>query len=55
MIFRALAALSFSFTLAAPALAAKCGGSFNVFLAGMARDAEAQGFHRASSMPPFPA
>ncbi len=43
MIFRALAALSFSFTLAAPALAAKCGGSFNVFLAGMARDAEAQG------------
>ena len=28
---------------AAPASAAKCGGDFNVFMAGMARDAQAAG------------
>jgi lytic murein transglycosylase len=43
MIRRALAAFLFSLPLIAPASAAQCGGSFNSFLAGMARDAEAQG------------
>ncbi len=43
MIRRVLAALLFSSLLATSAFAAQCGGSFNSFLAGMARDAEAQG------------
>ncbi|HZD91520.1 MAG TPA: lytic murein transglycosylase [Pseudolabrys sp.] len=43
MFRRAFAALSFSLLLVAPAAAAQCGGSFPSFLAGMARDAEAQG------------
>ena len=34
-------------TLAAPASAAKCGGDFNTFIAGMARDAQAAGVSRA--------
>ena len=33
-------------TLAAPAYAARCGGDFNTFLAGMARDAQAAGVSR---------
>ncbi len=33
--------------LAAPALAAPCGGDFNAFLAGIARDAQGQGVSRA--------
>ena len=33
--------------LAAPALAAPCGGDFNAFLAAIARDAEGQGVSRA--------
>ncbi len=47
MIRRALAAFSFSlifpFIVTAPSHAAQCGGSFQGFLAQMARDAEAQG------------
>ena len=43
MINRILAVPLFTLLLAAPAFAAQCGGSFNAFLAGMARDAEAQG------------
>ena len=33
--------------LAAPALAAPCGGDFNAFLAAIARDAQGQGVSRA--------
>jgi lytic murein transglycosylase len=36
-----------SVTFAAPASAAKCGGDFNVFIAGMAREAQAAGVSRA--------
>ena len=43
MILRTFAALLLSFGLAAPAAAAQCGGSFDGFLAQMARDAQAQG------------
>ena len=43
MIRRALVAFLFSGLLVGPSLAAKCGGNFNTFLAGMARDAQAQG------------
>jgi lytic murein transglycosylase len=46
MIARLLAALALTLTLMAPAQAAKCGGDFNVFLSGMARDAQAAGISR---------
>jgi len=42
-----LAVLLISFGLTAPAFAAQCGGSFNTFLAGMARDAQAAGVSHA--------
>jgi lytic murein transglycosylase len=47
MIARILAAFFCTLWLAAPACAAQCGGDFHRFLAGMARDAEAQGISRA--------
>lgn len=47
LIVRLFAALSLCLMAAAPAFAAKCGGDFNVFLAGMARDAQAQGISRS--------
>jgi lytic murein transglycosylase len=47
MIARLLTALLLTLVLAAPAQAAKCGGNFNTFLAGMARDAQAAGVSRA--------
>jgi lytic murein transglycosylase len=47
MLARILAAVLFSLALAAPAAAAQCGGDFRVFLASMARDAEAQGIRPA--------
>ncbi len=43
MILRTFAAVLLSLGLAAPAMAAQCGGSFDGFLAQMARDAQAQG------------
>src|ERR1700754_839565 len=46
MIVRAFAILCL-LTLAAPAYAATCGGDFNTFLAGMARDAQAAGVSRS--------
>jgi lytic murein transglycosylase len=42
-----LAALAFSALAAAPALAAQCGGDFNVFVANMAREAQAKGVSRS--------
>ena len=39
----AFAALAFSALVASPALAAKCGGDFNTFVAAMGRDAAAAG------------
>ena len=44
---RLISALFVVVTLAAPASAAKCGGDFNTFIAGMARDAQAAGVSRA--------
>ncbi|HVZ54959.1 MAG TPA: lytic murein transglycosylase [Pseudolabrys sp.] len=44
---RILAVLFLFVALSAPAVAARCGGDFNTFLAGMARDAEAAGVSRA--------
>lgn len=46
MLTRALAALLIAVSLATPALAARCGGDFNTFLAAMAQDAAAQGVSR---------
>ena len=43
MFARCLAVLGFMLALAAPASAAQCGGDFNVFIAGMSREAQAQG------------
>ena len=40
---RSLLAVFLTFVIAAPASAAKCGGDFNAFMAGMARDAQAAG------------
>ena len=47
MIRRLLAALLFVLAPCAPAFAARCGGDFNAFLAGMARDAQGAGVSRA--------
>jgi lytic murein transglycosylase len=44
---RLISALFLVAMFAAPAAAAKCGGDFNVFMAGMARDAQAAGVSRA--------
>jgi lytic murein transglycosylase len=44
---RLISALFVVVTFAAPASAAKCGGDFNTFIAGMARDAQAAGVSRA--------
>ena len=44
---RLIPAFLFLFAFAAPASAAKCGGDFNAFMAGMARDAQAAGVSRA--------
>ena len=46
MILRVLAVLPVAFLLAAPAVAAQCGGDFNTFLSAMARDAQAAGISR---------
>jgi lytic murein transglycosylase len=43
MIKRCLAVALLTFSFTAPALAARCGGDFNVFLSEMAREAQAQG------------
>jgi lytic murein transglycosylase len=43
MILRGLISLVLTLSLAAPALAAKCGGDFNVFLRAIANDAQAKG------------
>lgn len=43
MIFRSIATLAFSLLIASPALAAKCGGDFNVFVNAMGREAAAAG------------
>jgi lytic murein transglycosylase len=43
---RILAALAFTFLLALPAHAAKCGGDFGAFIASMAREAQAAGVSR---------
>jgi lytic murein transglycosylase len=43
MILRSLISLVLMLCLAAPALAAKCGGDFNVFLRAIANDAQAKG------------
>jgi lytic murein transglycosylase len=47
MIARVLAALFVTLLLAIPARAAQCGGDFNAFLSGMARDAQAAGVSRS--------
>ncbi len=47
MMLRLFAAVFGTFFLAAPALAAQCGGDFNVFVAAMAREAQAKGVSRA--------
>lgn len=47
MIKRILIVLA-TFLLATPALAAKCGGDFNTFIAAMARDAQGQGVSRST-------
>ena len=47
MIIRPFMALLVTLCLAAPAAAAQCGGDFNRFLAGIARDAQAAGVSRA--------
>jgi lytic murein transglycosylase len=44
---RLISALFAVILFAAPAMAAKCGGDFSVFMAGMARDAQAAGVSRA--------
>ena len=46
-IARTLALLLFSFVLATPAFAARCGGDFHSFLAQMAQDAQAAGVSRS--------
>ncbi|HXZ22115.1 MAG TPA: lytic murein transglycosylase [Pseudolabrys sp.] len=46
MILRVLAVLPVAFLLAAPTVAAQCGGDFNTFLSAMARDAQAAGISR---------
>jgi len=46
MIVRLLAAILLMLSLAVPASAAQCGGSFSWFLSQMARDAQAQGISR---------
>jgi lytic murein transglycosylase len=43
MFARCLAVLGFTLALAAPASAVQCGGDFNAFVAGMSREAQAQG------------
>ena len=43
MIARLAAAAALTFTLAAPAVAAQCGGDFHTFVASMSREAQAQG------------
>ncbi len=43
---RLISALFVVVTFAAPASAAKCGGDFNAFIAGMAREAQAAGVSR---------
>jgi lytic murein transglycosylase len=47
MIFRAFTVLFTTLLLAAPALAAQCGGNFNTFIAAMAGEAQAAGVSRA--------
>ncbi len=47
MIARLLIALLLTLVLAAPALAARCGGNFNAFLSEMAREAQGAGVSRA--------
>ncbi len=47
MIPRVLSALIVTVLLAAPALAAQCGGDFNTFLAAMGREAQTAGVSRA--------
>jgi lytic murein transglycosylase len=47
MIKRLIPAFLLTFLLATPALAAKCGGDFNTFIAAMAREAQAAGVSRA--------
>ena len=46
MMTRILATLALTFLLAAPALAAQCGGDFNAFVAAMSREAQAKGVSR---------
>jgi len=46
MIARLFAALLFALFIAAPALAAQCGGDFSAFLASLGREAEAAGVSR---------
>jgi lytic murein transglycosylase len=53
MLARLLAVVLFTLALAAPASAARCGGDFNDFLAGMARDAQAAGVSRAVTAQAF--
>jgi lytic murein transglycosylase len=47
MIPRILSAVLVTLSLAAPTLAAPCGGDFNVFLGAMAREAQSRGVSRA--------
>ncbi len=47
MMLRPLTALIFSLLLTAPALAAKCGGDFNTFIAAISRDAASAGVSRS--------
>lgn len=46
-LFRCFAAFAVSCVIATPALAAKCGGDFNTFVAAMSRDAAAAGVSQA--------
>jgi lytic murein transglycosylase len=48
MYFRFLTALALTFLSLTPALAAKCGGDFNAFIAAMSREAQAAGVSRAT-------
>ncbi len=47
MLYRILSTFLLTFLLAAPALAAQCGGDFHAFIATMAREAQAAGVSRA--------
>src|SRR5512146_1480846 len=47
MLYRFLTIFLLSLLLSVPAHAARCGGDFNTFIAGVSRDAQAQGVSQA--------